>query len=61
MESPNPAEQAKAARVHTRQQFLDAVDQGTEVRRLKERMDSHARQNHFGEGLERLWTRSRRT
>jgi hypothetical protein len=58
---PDPAEQAlqaKAARVHTREQFLEAVDQGQEVRRLLNRMAGHARQNHFGEGLEWLWTRS---
>lgn len=57
MVSSDPAEQAKAAREHSKGAFLSAIDQGITVRKLSEKMVEHARRNHFGEGLERIWTK----
>jgi hypothetical protein len=52
-------DQARAARAHSRQGFLDAVTLGTEAREVIGALQSHYRQNHFGDGLEFLW-RTRR-
>lgn len=55
--SPDPMEQAKAARAHSKAGFLAAVDMGAEVRRVTGSLHEHARRNHFGEGLEAVFIR----
>jgi hypothetical protein len=52
---PDPLEQARAAKAHSRQGFLDAVDLGVEARKVIEALQSHYRENHFGDGLDYLW------
>lgn len=52
---PDPIIEARKAREHSRTQFLHAVDAGVEVRRVTSSLENHARQNHWGEGLQRLW------
>ena len=52
---PDPLEAAKAAKAHSRQGFLDAVDLGMEARKVIGALQSHYRENHFGEGLEQIW------
>lgn len=61
MES-DPLALAQAARLHSRNTFLDAVDMGAEVRRVTESLQERIKRNHFGEGLERAmmkWNRNR--
>lgn len=59
MEAPDDLEQAKAARVRTRDAFLDAVDQGVMVREVTGKLKEHARRNHFGISIEQAWSRDR--
>jgi hypothetical protein len=54
---PDPMEQAKSAREHSKAGFLAAVDMGAEVRRVADSLHEHARRNHFGEGLESVFRR----
>lgn len=61
MPHSDPAEQAKAAKEHVRGAFLTAAARGREISKLVEKMEDHARRNHFGEGLEQIWARGRRT
>lgn len=52
---PDPLDEARKARLHARDGFLDAVDRGSEVRRVVTSLHEHARRNHWGAGLDTVW------
>lgn len=51
----DPLEEAKKARLHARDGFLEAVDRGPEVRKVVTSLYEHARRNHWGAGLDTVW------
>lgn len=51
----DPLELARKAREHSRSGFLSAVETNMRVRQEVDGVRAHHRQNHYGEGLDKLF------
>lgn len=52
---PDSLEAARAARLHSRDVFIEAVEQGRTVRDVTSKVRREVRLNHFTEDLDAIW------